>query len=68
MDGMKNRKHDSINPIPQRKNCTLNDDEFGEGLITLSSVLEIGILIFGANASVEACRKMFWRGEKNEED
>jgi hypothetical protein len=47
MDEMKYLKHDSINPIPQRKNCRWNDAELGERLIALISVLEIGRLILG---------------------
>jgi hypothetical protein len=45
MDGMKDRKHDSINPIPQRRNCRLNDAEFGKRLMRLISGLEIVRLI-----------------------
>jgi flagellar biogenesis protein FliO len=34
MDEMQERKHDSIYPIPQRKNWRVNDGELGE-IVTL---------------------------------
>jgi hypothetical protein len=61
---MKYRKHHSINPIPQRKNCTLNDDELGERLMILISVAEIVTLILGLMGVLKRVGKCFGEEKK----
>jgi hypothetical protein len=68
MDEMKSLKHDSINPIPQRKNCRLNDHEFGERLITLISVLDILKFILWLMGVLKRVGSYYGEEKKNEED
>jgi hypothetical protein len=56
-----------MNPIPQRKNYRLNDDELGERLITQISMLEIVTLILGLMGVLKRVGKCFEK-RKNEED